>query len=51
MCIRDSHNLVRNVRDIEQSLGDGVKRIYPSELAAMKKLRRVTDTEPSHASS
>ncbi len=45
------HNLVRNVRDIEQSLGDGVKRIYPSELAAMKKLRRVTDTEPSHASS
>lgn len=35
------HNLVRNIRDIEQSLGDGVKRIYPSEMAAMKKLRRV----------
>ena len=45
------HNLVRNIRDIEQSLGDGVKRIYPREMAAMKKLRRIKDTEPSHASS
>ena len=43
------HNLVRNVRDIERSLGDGVKRIYPSELSAMKKLRRVDSTQPSHA--
>ncbi len=45
------HNLVRNIRDIERSLGDGVKRIYPSELAAMKKLRRVDSTQPSHANS
>lgn len=33
--------LVRNVRDIEQSLGDGIKRVYESELGPRKKLRRV----------
>lgn len=33
--------LVRDVRTIEESLGDGVKQIYEGELAAMKKLRRV----------
>jgi N-acetylneuraminate synthase len=43
------HNLVRNIRDIERAMGDGVKRIYPSELPAMKKLRRVDATQPSHA--
>jgi len=35
------HRLVRNIRDIEQSLGDGVKRVYESEMGALKKLRRV----------
>jgi N-acetylneuraminate synthase len=35
--------LVANIRDIERSLGDGVKRIYEGELAARKKLRRVVD--------
>lgn len=35
------HNLVRNIRDIEKSLGDGIKRVYMSELGALKKLRRV----------
>lgn len=35
------HNLVRNIRDIEKSLGDGVKRVYESELNALQKLRRV----------
>lgn len=45
------HNLVRNIRDIERAMGDGVKKIYPSELAAMKKLRRVNTTEPTHADS
>lgn len=46
------HNLVRNIRDIEGALGDGVKRIYPSELSAMKKLRRVHDAEQvAHARS
>ena len=33
--------LVASIRDIERSLGDGVKRIYEGELAARKKLRRV----------
>lgn len=33
--------LVRNIRDIEQSLGDGVKKIYESELGQRNKLRRV----------
>ena len=32
-----------NIRDIERSLGDGVKRVYESELAARKKLRRVVE--------
>jgi len=35
------HRLVSNIRDIERSLGDGVKRIYEGELAARRKLRRV----------
>lgn len=34
--------LVRDIRVLEASLGDGVKRVYPAELAAMRKLRRVT---------
>jgi N-acetylneuraminate synthase len=33
--------LVANIRDIEQSLGDGIKRVYPEEQAARRKLRRV----------
>ncbi|MBA8795160.1 N-acetylneuraminate synthase [Friedmanniella endophytica] len=33
--------LVRDIRAVEASLGDGVKKIYEGELAAMKKLRRV----------
>jgi N-acetylneuraminate synthase len=33
--------LVRDIRIISESLGDGVKKIYEGELAAMKKLRRV----------
>lgn len=32
--------LVRDIRDIEQSLGDGVKRVYDSELGPRRKLRR-----------
>lgn len=34
--------LVENIRDIEVCLGDGVKRLYESELAPRKKLRRVS---------
>ena len=33
--------LVRDIRTIEASLGDGVKKVYEGELAPMKKLRRV----------
>ncbi len=33
--------LVANIRDIERSLGDGVKRVYPGELPQIQKLRRV----------
>ena len=35
------HRLVANIRDIERSLGDGVKRVYDSELPVRRKLRRV----------
>lgn len=45
------HNLVRNVRDIEASLGDGIKRVYDSERSAMKKLRRVQSEQPANARS
>ncbi len=34
------HRLVRNIRDIEKALGDGVKKVYESEISARKKLRR-----------
>ena len=33
--------LVRDIRTIEDSLGDGVKKVYESELKPMEKLRRV----------
>ncbi|WP_405978052.1 N-acetylneuraminate synthase family protein [Streptomyces sp. NBC_00158] len=36
--------LVRDIRTIETALGDGVKRVYDSELGPMKKLRRVQGT-------
>jgi N-acetylneuraminate synthase len=34
------HRLVRDIRVIEKSMGDGVKRVYDSELPIRKKLRR-----------
>ncbi len=33
--------LVSNIRDIERSLGDGIKRVYPGEIPQIQKLRRV----------
>jgi N-acetylneuraminate synthase len=33
--------LVRAIREVEISLGDGFKRVYPSEIPQMQKLRRV----------
>jgi N-acetylneuraminate synthase len=35
--------LVKYIRVAEQALGDGVKRVYDSELSSLKKLRRVQD--------
>jgi N-acetylneuraminate synthase len=32
--------LVANIRDIERALGDGIKKVYDSELSALQKLRR-----------
>ena len=34
--------LVKYIRVTEQALGDGVKKIYDSEISSLKKLRRVT---------
>ncbi|MFB9592016.1 N-acetylneuraminate synthase family protein [Streptomyces racemochromogenes] len=39
--------LVRDIRTIETALGDGVKRVYASELGPMKKLRRIQGTLPA----
>ena len=36
--------LVRDIRLIEQSMGDGIKRVYERELPIIKKLRRVGAT-------
>lgn len=38
---RGLRQLVRDIRIIEQAMGDGVKRVFPGELAPMAKLRRV----------
>jgi N-acetylneuraminate synthase len=38
------HHLVRDLRNVEKSLGDGIKRVYLSEAGALKKLRRVQMT-------
>jgi N-acetylneuraminate synthase len=39
--IRGLMRLVANIRDVEKALGDGIKRVYPGELAQLAKLRRV----------
>jgi N-acetylneuraminate synthase len=33
--------LVSNIRDIEKALGDGIKKVYKSELKSLQRLRRV----------
>lgn len=40
------HHLVRNLRDIEAALGDGIKRVYESEQSSLKKLRRPVTAVP-----
>lgn len=37
--------LVGNIRDIEKAIGDGVKRVYASEMGPRQKLRRVPSSE------
>ncbi|HAM53757.1 MAG TPA: N-acetylneuraminate synthase [Nitrospiraceae bacterium] len=34
------HRLIKDIRDIEKAMGDGVKRVYPSEMSSREKLRR-----------
>ena len=34
-------HLVRDIRIIEQAMGDGIKRVFPGELPSLEKLRRV----------
>jgi N-acetylneuraminate synthase len=38
--------LVSNIRDIERSMGDGIKRVQKGEVAARDKLRRVRIDQP-----
>jgi N-acetylneuraminate synthase len=33
--------LVRDIRDFEEAMGDGIKRVYDSELGPMKRLRKI----------
>jgi N-acetylneuraminate synthase len=37
--------LVRDIQDIETAVGDGVKKVYDSEVGQMKKLRKFINTE------
>jgi N-acetylneuraminate synthase len=37
--------LVKYIRVTEAGLGDGIKKVYPSEMSSLKKLRRIKDTE------
>jgi N-acetylneuraminate synthase len=41
--------LVSHIREVEHSLGDGIKKLYDSELTARKKLRRITSPHLSIA--
>jgi sialic acid synthase SpsE len=49
---RGFERLVQYIREIESAMGDGVKMVYESERAVMKKLRRtdgLTVTSNPHA--
>ena len=37
---QDLQKLVKDIRDLEKALGDGVKRVYESEVPILKKLRK-----------
>ncbi len=38
--VEGMRRLVRDIRDIEKAFGDGIKKVYESELAPMKRLRK-----------
>ena len=37
---QDLQKLVKDIRDLEKALGDGIKRVYESELPVLRKLRK-----------
>ncbi len=39
--------LVRDIRAIETAMGDGIKRVYESEVPSIGKLRRINGVEPA----
>ncbi len=39
--------LVKYIRDVEAAFGDGIKRVYDSELPVMHKLRRADSLSPA----
>ena len=41
----DLQQLVRDIREIEKALGDGMKQVYPSEGNALKKMRQFPQDE------
>jgi N-acetylneuraminate synthase len=49
--IQGLERLVANIRDIERAMGDGIKRVYDSELAVRRKLRLIDGEAPSRLAS
>lgn len=41
--------LIRDIRANEKAMGDGVKKVYPGEMSALNKLRRIKKDNPSIA--
>ncbi|MBK8954848.1 MAG: N-acetylneuraminate synthase family protein [Saprospiraceae bacterium] len=44
--VEGMRRLVRDIRDIEKAKGDGIKRVYESELGPMKRLRKIYAEQP-----
>ena len=42
--IQDSDDLVHAIRMMEIMIGDGVKKVYDSEISIINKLRKISDT-------
>lgn len=43
------YKLVNDIRDIEKAMGDGIKKVYDSELSSLRKLRKVQNKEVEKA--